>query len=139
MRIDWVIPARYAELAGDGTMSILGGGIDTLLLPTRALPTPCEMFLALRVAGTEDEWASGRHGLTATLIFPSGRNEEVMYHRLASSSAPPDRQPGMEIGLLLPAIQRWTASEHGLYTFELTLDGRHASSVSIMVRALPSP
>jgi hypothetical protein len=90
MRIDWVIPAaRCAELAGDGTMSILGAGIDTLLLPTQALPTRCEMFLALRVAGPEDEWASGRHILSATLISPSGGKQEVMRHRLAP---PPPRR-----------------------------------------------
>jgi hypothetical protein len=138
VRIDWVIPARYAELAGDGTMSILGAGVDTLLLPAGALPSRCEMFLALRVAGTQDEWASGRHVLSATLIFPSGTTQEVMRQRLASSTTPPDHQQGMEIGLLLPAIQRWAVSEHGLYTFELAVDGRRTNSISIMLRALES-
>jgi hypothetical protein len=115
-------------------MSILGAGIDTLLLSTRALPIQCEMFLALRVAGTEDEWASGHHVLSATLINPSGNKQEVMRRRLAASSPPPHHQPGMEIGLLLAAAQHWTASEHGLYTFELGLDGRRRR-IPVVLRA----
>lgn len=134
MRVDWIVPARYAEIASDGTMSILGAGIDTLFIAAGDLPARCEMFLALRVAAADDEWGAEDHVLVTTLVDPSGTRQADKPHRLSATSELPHRQRGMEVGFLLASAQNWVAVEHGLYTFEVSIDGRPQRSIPIAVR-----
>lgn len=133
LRLDWVVPCRYAEVGGDGTMSILGAGLDTFWVEEEQLPAPLGVFLATRVAGSEDEWSTP-HPLSMRLLRPDLEEEVLLEIPLQMDELPPLKQPGHEAGVVLPLLMQWTAHSHGLYSFELLLDAVRAKSVPINVR-----
>jgi Family of unknown function (DUF6941) len=133
VRLDWVIPCRYAELAGDGTMSVLGAGLDTFWVPEEQLPAPLGIFIATRVAGGEDEWLTP-HAFAVRLVSPDLAQEDLLEIELGMDEMPPLKQPGHEAGTLLPLLMQWEANDFGLYSFDLLLDGNREKSVPVNVR-----
>lgn len=77
MRLAWVIPSRYAEVADDGSMSILGGGIDTLVVSRLQNVSALSVVLAMRIAGTAREWFD-EHSLTVALSYRQIPNNSSM-------------------------------------------------------------
>jgi hypothetical protein len=134
LRLDWIVPARYAENSADGTMVLLGAGSDTLWIPVDQMPAQVALFLALRIAGPEDEWQEGGHSLAIALRRPDGEETEGLRLDLKMDELPPLRVPGQEPSLLLSSPQQWTAQDFGLYTFEIYIDDRRAKSLAIHVR-----
>jgi hypothetical protein len=132
VRVDWVVPCRYAETPGDGTATILGGGTDTFWVAE--LPAEIAIFLAMRVAGTEDEWRDETHSLSIKLVRPDLAEEVTLSGDLRIEQFSPLKQPGWEAGMLIPALQRWIAREYGLYTLEVFIDDRRQKSVPISIR-----
>ena len=55
MRIDWVLAARAAKVRDDGTIDVLGAGIDTLVRAIES-PTTVQVTLAMRLAGPARVW-----------------------------------------------------------------------------------
>lgn len=134
MRVDWVVPCRYCEIAGDGTMSVLGAGLDSYWLPDEQLPTAMGVFLATRVAGPEEEWATPT-AFAVRLVRPDLEQEDMLEIPLQMPAMPPLKQPGHEAGMLLPLLMQWEAQEHGLYSFDLLLNGVRERSVPINIRS----
>jgi hypothetical protein len=132
LRLDWVVPCRYAEAPGDGTATILGGGTDTFWVVE--LPVDIVLFLAIRVVDPEDEWRDEQHTFSIKLVRPDRAEEVMLSGPLHTEELPALRQPGWETGMLIPALQRWHAEEFGLYTLELYIDDRRHKSVAIRVR-----
>jgi hypothetical protein len=138
MRIDWLIPARYAELSGDGTMSILGGGVDTLLVPASALPGRLGIFLAMRVVGPAFEWRDTDHSHSVVVTDADGGEQLLFEDQLAIAEAAAVADPSREIGMLLPSPCRWRASAPGRYTFTVFVHREVDRSVVITVVTSPT-
>ena len=132
MRLDWALSARYAEAPGDGTVTILGGGIDTFWVGE--LPAPIGIFLPMRVAAPEDEWREEGHELSVRLVRPDRAEEVMLTIPLRMDEAPPLKIAGAESGAVVPLALTWEAADHGLYTFEIYVDTRRQRSVAISVR-----
>lgn len=134
MRLDWAVPARYAEASGDGTATIIGAGIDSFWL--EEVPADIGLFLMIRVAGPRDEFEDD-HVLEIRLVTPERDEQEVLK---AGFKAPPGGAqtplsvPGMEGGLLIPAGVAFQAEEYGFYTLEVYLDEQRLRSIPISVR-----
>lgn len=116
-------------------MLIAGAGADTFRLHESALPRPTSLFLAMRIAGAEDEWAEGPLHLAITLIRPDLVEDEMLDAELRMREISPFMQPGLEAAMLLPAQLRWEIREFGLYTLEIFVGTRRAKSIPVMVRA----
>jgi hypothetical protein len=133
MRLDWIVPARYAEVATDGTMTIVGAGVDALYTAA-GLPVSARLFLALRAAAPEDEWREDGHSIEITLLDPSGAECSRRRIELRRDTMPRFKSKGAEAGLLLAFAERWTASRFGLYIFDIHLDDRQQRSIGVAVR-----
>jgi hypothetical protein len=136
LRLDWVVPCRYAESPGDGTLTILGGGTDTFWIEDEALPLPFAVFLAMRVVGPEDEWTGDEeYTLSVRLVRPDVEEESLIGpFPLRMEQIPPLKEPGAEAGMVIPAAMTWEAREFGLYTLEVYIGERRQKSVAISVR-----
>lgn len=135
MRIAWLVPARYAEVSGDGTMSILGGGVDTLVLTAPVDPPILTVTLALRVVGSAREWLA-EHDLSVTVRDEAGTTRSVYKQRLRIVEAP-DIEPGREIGMLVPATCRWRPGDRYQFTFTVSIDGDEHAVADIAIAQHP--
>jgi hypothetical protein len=118
VNIDWVIPCRYVEVH-DGLGTLVGAGIDTYWLPE--LPAPIQVFLAVRLLATAEELESATEHVSATRIRnPSGdlldeaRGEIVIAGEVT--------RPDWLVGLTIPAVVQFDATEEGAYMIELDVD-----------------
>ena len=130
MRVDWAIPCRYAEVARDGTATLVGGGIDSMWAVT--LPHRATVVLLLRLVGPEDEFEEGAP-LEVRLVDPWSRATPVLARSVAAAP-PPLKLPGTEMAASYTSSIGWEASDYGLYTLEVYLAGRRERSVALAVR-----
>lgn len=133
LRLDWAVPARYAEAAADGSATIIGAGIDSFWLPE--VPADIGLFLMIRVAGPADEFEE-EHQLEIRLVTPESEEQQVLQ---AGFQTPPGARnplavPGMESGILIPAGVAFRAEEYGFHTLEVYLDGQRLRSIPVAVR-----
>lgn len=129
MKIAWLVPCRYAEPHSDGTMSIVGAGIDTFWLPEANLPAQVGFMLAVRVVGTDDEGLLDPHTLTIGLRRPTGEREEIVRADFQLDS---DRTiEGTPPGILVRIVVAISISEFGLHQLEVAVDGRDAQHIPL--------
>jgi hypothetical protein len=122
MKIDWLVPCRYAEPQADGTLMISGAGIDTFWVDESSLPTDLAFFLAARAIGELDELLAA-HDIKVRLRRPSSKRAE----KLISGQIQADRAPEtaeMAGGVLLAIGMAFNARELGVHSVEFALDGR---------------
>jgi hypothetical protein len=122
MRIDWVVPCRYAEIQQDGTLNLTGAGIDTFWLADDALPSDVGMFLAIRLLGQPDELLHP-HELALGLTRPNVPNPEALVTAQIQGQPPIEPTPGGEAQIAFPMVIRFSASVFGLYVLQITLNG----------------
>ena len=132
MRVDWAIPCRYAEAAEDGTATLVGAGIDSMWLAS--LPHRAAIVLMLRFVGAEDEFEVGKP-LEVRLVDPQSRETPVLA-RAVAASPPPLKIAGAEMAASFVSSIGWDASDYGLYTLEVYLDGRRERSVALAIRSI---
>jgi hypothetical protein len=137
MHIDWLVPARYAEVKDDGTMCVDGGGVDTLVVEQSALMPTLEIFLAIRVAAVAEEWLRS-HTVEVTLIRETASMMTVYRERLR---VPEARllEPTRDIGVLIAARCQWQSMGSEELRFALTLDEEHVAEIPISVLATRQP
>jgi hypothetical protein len=133
MRIDWLVPARYAELSSDGTMTIVGGGVDTLLVSVSKLPTRLGVFLAMRVAGNAASWRDTEHVVSIVVAGSDAQPHAVLSERLRIPEAAAMDDQSRDIGVLLPAPCRWQVPRPDRYAFTVSLDGQECRQLSVTV------
>ena len=129
MRIDWVIPCRYAE-AGPNGATIVGGGIDLLQVPQ--FPTTISLMIAARFVGAESEMTH-EHVLSMTL-----RDDQLGEMGTGEVSFTPGLNPlraeGWEQGHFIAGIHQFTVERPGAYTLDMRLDdGADASRMTRQV------
>lgn len=142
MRVDWLVPCRYAEQAGDGTLAMVGAGMDIFFVPEENLPATLSLFLGTRLCGTEDELADEqRHTFAFKLLRPADIEEEdLLSIEFGLGELPALRLPGHEVGIVLPIIVQWEAQSYGEHGFQVFLDGeRERNPVNISVRIPAEP
>ena len=135
MEIAWALACRFAEQAPDGTATLVGAGIDSLFVSET--PADVGVFLMMRIAGAAYEFEE-QHTVAVRLVDPERDEHDVLSAAFGPiGEPPPDAQPGLDVGVLVPAAIGWTAAHFGLYTLEVLIDGRPRRSIPILVRALP--
>ena len=133
MRVDWALVCRYGEQNQDGTATLVGAGIDALWLAE--VPSDVGIFLMLRLAGQPDEFQEAAHQFGINLIDPESDERDLLSFEFGPMPGPPPlAQPGLDVGMLLPAQVQWQADHFGLYTLELLIDGRRQRSIAITIR-----
>jgi hypothetical protein len=129
VRIDWAVACRYVEVSG-GTATIVGAGIDTYTL--QSFPADLQVNMAVRIAAQDDELGSEhQHAFGVKVLDPA--MEPISELRTPfTSEANPLKRPGWEGGMILPVVQVFRPEAPGVYTIELSVDGR-AYPFSIIV------
>jgi hypothetical protein len=112
VRLDWAVPARYAEASADGTATIIGAGLDSVW--PQDVPTDIGLFLMVRIVGPRDEFEE-EHQLEIRLVTPDREEQAVLTADFQSppSGRSPFAVPGLEPGLLIPAGIAFSAEDYG--------------------------
>jgi hypothetical protein len=132
---------RYAEMAGDGTLSMLGVGQDIYFVPDEALPATMGTFLAVRIAGGEDEWIGAQeHRFALKVIHPEDLSEEDLLEiPLKVDEFSPLKLPGHEVVMTIPVIVQFEARGYGEHSIQAFIDDvRSDAVVNISIRQPPS-
>ena len=137
VRVEWLLACGYAEMAGDGTLSILGAGQDIYFVPDEALPATPGTFLAVRIAGGEDEWIGGQeHRFALKVVHPDDLSEEDLLEvPLQVDEFPPLKLPGDEVVMTIPVVVQFEARSHGEHGIQAFIDDvRSDAVVNISIR-----
>jgi hypothetical protein len=110
---------------------MLGAGIDSLWLPE--LPAAVAIFLMLRLAGAEDEFQE-KTTLEVRVVDPAREETQALSIEFSSQEMPPLKVPGLEAGMLIPALIQWEVRDYGLCTLEVFVDGQRQRSIGIAAR-----
>jgi hypothetical protein len=133
VEIAWALPCRFAEATPDGTATLVGAGIDSLWVPDT--PADVGVFLMMRIAGAAYEFEE-EHRLSVALIDPERDEEELLSFGFGPMPEPPPQaQPGLDVGILVPAAVGWAAEHLGIYTLDIRVDDRPKRSIAIQIRS----
>jgi hypothetical protein len=136
MEVSCLMLAAYAELSEDGKVSVLGGDIDTVRVPTATFPTTSAvpLYLIGKIRFSADE--GGRdHPSRIELIAPDGTVLESAHKPLSPPLPVLDRRQS-NVGFLL-VFFRMTFPVPGEYTIQLSLDGAVIRRMPIYVEQVP--
>lgn len=130
MRIEWVIPCRYAEI-NDGLATIVGAGAD--VVHVAELPTPAGVNAVARIAGVAEPEVE--YSVSAQVLGPdfepAGEAIQIVMKMGERSPFNPD---GWEDHVILPLSVPFVAETEGPYTFEVRIDERsHAVPLHVVV------
>lgn len=133
MQFDWIIIAQYAEVTEQGTMNIVGAGIDSLLVGKGSFPVEGELYIAARIVARMEEWRAPGHKLGIRLIAPDGRKYS-RHFGLRQIEPPSTLAPGAIPGQLIAVPQSMVLNMEGSYLIQIDLDGHEHYSLIIIVR-----
>jgi hypothetical protein len=134
MRIEWVIPCRYAERQADGTLMISGAGVDTFWARDDALPSNFGLTVAIRLLGEHRDEVLEPHDLVVYLTRPDAEREQLVGIRIQGEE-PVGVMPGGGVPLMFPMAIGVTATSFGVHLFDFVLDdSTEARSVPFVVR-----
>jgi hypothetical protein len=115
VELEWALPAREAKLRDDGTIDIIGGAVDTLVLAAGVLPTELELTVAARVRAPMSEWREHGHGIRVDVLAPGRETVGRLREPLHEIEAPPRLHPDVQPGRLLALSVSWSAAVLGDY------------------------
>jgi hypothetical protein len=136
MKIDWVVPCRFAEAHADGTMTITGAGIDSFWLPEDALRSDIGLFLAMRLVGEPSEFVHKEHRLSIRLAREGAEEQHEVAGARFRVTEPPAGGDDVEIGLLAPIFVGWRPAAFATYILEILLDDVLQKQTRLHVRRL---
>ena len=123
MNIDWVIPARHAEIH-DNLATIVGGGIDRQAVPE--FPSVVGMMLAVRLTATSEEIGPDHmHSWRNLVKNPAGESIAEGGGEFAIGAENP--QTDWLNNFLISAAIQFQADEPGTYTIELIVDDKSSA------------
>ena len=123
MRIDWLIPCRYAELA-DGLATIVGAGAD--VVHVSGLPAQAGVSAVVRIAGVAEP--ETEYQLTAQVLGPDFEPAgDALHLALRLGDRSPYNPDGWEDHVMLPLAVPFTAEEAGAHTLEVRIEERSAA------------
>lgn len=123
MRIEYVIPCKYAEV-NDALATIIGAGIDTTQVP--GFPSRVQLMLAIRVLGTDEEMP-GEHRIQCSVRDSNGNpvGEELDAELTLPGANIPGGHPAGEgwlQNLMLALGVAFEAPAAGAYTIHVMFD-----------------
>jgi hypothetical protein len=120
MRIDWVLAARAAKVRDDGTIDVLGAGIDTLVRAIES-PTTVQVTLAMRLAGPARVWRQPQ--LIRVTVQPDGGSEpSLIYEESLTIAEAPALYPTRDVGVLLAVPCKWRQRTDGAVGLKVQLN-----------------
>ena len=133
MNIDWVIPARHAEIH-DNLATIVGGGIDRQAVPE--LPAVVALMLAVRLTATSEEIGPDhQHSWRNIVKNPGGEAIAEGGGEFAIGAENP--QTDWLNNFLISAAIQFQAEVEGTYTIELIVDEQSSAlPVHVVVEPL---
>jgi hypothetical protein len=133
MRINWVVPCRYAEMNADGTISITGGGVDTLWVSADAVPGEVALLLAIRLVETNGDLEEP-HTLVLRLTRPGDAEaDEIARGQLRAEGEVVPRAE-LDRGFLFVMGARFTVEGFGRHDLHLTLDDDTTWEIPVLLR-----
>jgi hypothetical protein len=130
--VAWALPCRFAEVSPDGTATLVGAGLDSVWI--QEVPADVGVFLMMRISGAVYEFDEA-HTVAVRLIDPEREEQEVLSAGFGPMpEPPPQHDPAIDPGVLIPAAIGWTAGHFGLYTLDILVDDRPRRSIPILVR-----
>lgn len=128
MRIDWIIPCRYAEIHQNlGT--IVGAGIDTFTVP--ALPAHIEVAVVVRLLAMPDELRAN-HEHTSKSIVTDPTGSVVSEHADTFSVSVEHVHEEWLTDIMHTVVVRFEAAGAGTHNLEYVVDG-HSVTVPLRV------
>jgi hypothetical protein len=134
--VDFMVIGMHASAAADGTVTVVGAGIDRLVAPT--LPVLQSIGLAGRVEFTRGETDSPHNvqfvfRLGSTVIGRGGEDAMVVAY--------PDGVPeGWPASLMFGVTLQVPLTEYGIYHVDLLVDGQKLKTSSLLVvDSFPAP
>ncbi len=107
-------------------------GIDALWLPE--LPTVVQLFLALSLKGTTEEFARGViHNAEIYLVAP-GPTAAVAVSFEFSDVAPPGHDPAWEVPSFHRLVLDFEVTDYGPHLVEVYVNGANLAFVPLVVR-----
>lgn len=123
MNIDWVIPARHAEIH-DNLATIVGGGIDRQAVPE--FPSMVGLMLAVRLTATSEEIGPDhQHSWRNIVTNPAGEKIAEGGGEFAVGAESP--QTDWLNNFLISAAIQFQADEEGTYKIELIVDDQSSA------------
>jgi hypothetical protein len=116
-------------------MNILGASLDTLVLAEGSLPVQVEIYLAMRVSATMQEWQQSGHQLTTRVLGPDGKHCGSE-HRIVlwQDQAPMVLAPGSVAGQLFALPHDLVITAAGSYCIEVALNAVKRACLRIAAR-----
>jgi len=136
MRIAYAILCKAVELAGDGTLYVLGGDFDTITFPVFPAVYP-SMSLAVRLS--LDLADLGRSNDLRITLAADGADRPIV--ELGGPFVAPSEvaQRDRRIGIgFAPMFQGITFPREGEYTWRVSIDGVESVAVPLYVDRAPS-
>lgn len=133
MRVDWILLARYAETTADGTMNVLGAGLDTLLFARGTLPAAGDLYVAMRLVAPMQQWRESGHVMSTFVVTPDGERHKGHRIPLREPRLPSPLHLGADPGLLLTLPHAMTFATVGSYSIDIVVDDKKLHTSSILV------
>jgi len=119
VRVDWAIPCRYVEVQQGGGATIIGAGVDAILLPE--VPSPVQILFAVRFVGAPDELDGDTlHQLAVRIYNPQGERVGEQTGQLTARLL--QFVPGYLAEIVIPSAVVIEAREFGTYGVEFAID-----------------
>jgi hypothetical protein len=131
MDVRYLLLARHAEMAGDGTLNMLGGGVD--LQPVPALPFGVPILYVVLKADFGVQEGSCTHAFQLRAFNPAGEQflDSGSIDMPSQAPFPPNRDRAQANVVL--ALQNILFTAEGVYRFELLYDGESVKDALLRV------
>lgn len=137
MNVDSILLADYARVGTDGKLDVVG---VFNRIPANTLPATLPFLsLSLVVHGHSEEGGT-THGIELRLL--NERREALSPPMVGEFDFPPasDAYPGLPVRSVKTFLMlQPTFPEHGLYAFEVYIDGTYHAAASFYVGPMDSP
>jgi uncharacterized protein DUF6941 len=131
-RVDWAIACRHAEASTDRLLTIVGAGVDTLLV--ERLPARLAIVLAVRTLFNDDE-LDLEHQLVFKVYDPEMVElGEPITVRITPGPSAPSKAPGWESAVFVPLTLHVDVTRHATYTVHVIIDERGPKTLPIQIR-----
>jgi hypothetical protein len=133
VRIQYAIACRYAEAQG-GSMTIIGGGIDSFIVQT--LPTPVGFMIGFRAVGLKEEFNGGMVNFHLHVASPEGSTVGNEIDTPLGPLLAPHAREEWPVGITFASAVQFVAEEEGCYEIRYRVDD-HEDGLPIYILTSP--
>ena len=123
LRVDWLIPCRYAE-AVDGLATMIGAGANVVVMPE--LPNAAAVHVVGRIAGLAEPGSD--HQIVAQVLGPDfAPVAEPVELTLTMGERSEFNPEGWEDHMIVHLALQFPVEEYGVHLVEVRVDERSAT------------